>query len=116
MDSHPIALQKISDQILKIKWSDKTETEYEVRKLRYNCSCAHCVNEWSGDRMVKLENIPKDVKPKKIDSVGNYAIKITWNDGHDSGIYSFQSLKNDLANLCTPSEEKKEHKGCHHDS
>jgi ATP-binding protein involved in chromosome partitioning len=30
-----------------------------------------------------------DVSPQVISSIGNYAIGIDWNDGHNSGIYSF---------------------------
>ena len=72
----PIALEKSNERTLKISWSDATFNEYDVRKLRYNCACAKCVNEWNGERIIKLESIPKNMKPLKIDSVGNYAIKI----------------------------------------
>lgn len=110
----PVALQKSNERTLKILWSDSTSNEYDVRKLRYNCTCARCVNEWSGDRIVKFEDIPKNMKPIKIESVGNYAIKITWVDGHDSGIYSYQSLKNVLPPLttpepCTPNQMDEDH-------
>jgi len=30
---------------------------------------------------------------KHAELVGNYAMKIEWSDGHDSGIYSFQYLR-----------------------
>lgn len=123
----PIALEKSNERTLKISWSDATFNEYDVRKLRFNCACAKCVNEWNGERIIKLESIPKNMKPIKIDSVGNYAIKITWADGHDSGIYSYKSLKNVLPALTVPEEgdhtqdatEPKphvhdHHKGCDH--
>lgn len=124
----PIALQKSNETTLKISWSDATFNEYDVRKLRFNCSCAKCVNEWNGERIIKFEDVPKNMKPSKIDSVGNYAIKITWADGHDSGIYTYQALKNTLPSLTEPivcshehEEETNEkhthdhnHKGCNH--
>jgi ATP-binding protein involved in chromosome partitioning len=34
-----------------------------------------------------------DVSPQVISSIGNYAIGIDWNDGHNSGIYSFDHLR-----------------------
>lgn len=98
-DIQPIAIQKLDDTTLQILWTDKTKTKYNVRLLRYNCACAHCVNEWTGERSNKLEDISKDLKPKKIDSVGNYAIKILWSDGHDSGIYTYKSLRYNLNNI-----------------
>ena len=123
----PVALQKSNERTLKISWSDETFNEYDVRKLRFNCACAKCVNEWNGERIITLESISKNMKPVKIDSVGNYAIKITWTDGHDSGIYSYNNLKNVLPELTTPEdcdhthdepEDKhpphEHHKGCNH--
>lgn len=40
---------------------------------------------------------------KKIELVGGYAIKITWGDGHDEGLFSWDYLKN----LVADSNEKK---------
>jgi ATP-binding protein involved in chromosome partitioning len=33
------------------------------------------------------------VTPRAITSTGNYAITIDWNDGHSTGIYSFEHLR-----------------------
>jgi len=33
------------------------------------------------------------VAPRQIVSIGNYAIKFDWNDGHNSGIYTFNNLR-----------------------
>ena len=40
----------------------------------------------------KLESVFSQVMIKKIESVGNYAIKIIFDDGHDTGIYSWKYL------------------------
>lgn len=104
----PVVLQKVDDKTLKILWSDTTSNTYDVRKLRYNCSCARCINEWSGDRSVKLEDIPLDMKPVKIESVGNYAMRITWSDRHDGGLYSYKNLKEVLPALTKPEPISKE--------
>jgi DUF971 family protein len=40
--------------------------------------------------------VPADVHPLRIESVGRYALQITWSDGHASGIYPFRRLR-DLA-------------------
>jgi len=34
----------------------------------------------------------KDVRIKNMEYVGNYALKITYSDGHDSGLYHWQYL------------------------
>ena len=31
--------------------------------------------------------------PTRLDPVGYYAYKITWNDGHDAGLYTLEALR-----------------------
>jgi ATP-binding protein involved in chromosome partitioning len=39
------------------------------------------------------KSVRPDITPRAISSVGNYAITISWNDGHSTGIYSFEHLR-----------------------
>jgi len=80
-------------QTLGVRWSDHHTSIYNVRNLRLACRCAYCVDEWTHEKRIKEENIPDDVRPEKIDSVGRYAFKIQWSDGHDTGIYPFANLR-----------------------
>lgn len=57
------------------------------------CRCAGCVDEWTHESLLKPELIPKDIRPKAIDLVGSYAIHIDWSDGHATGIYSYDYLR-----------------------
>ncbi len=66
---------------------------HPVVYLRRSCSCAACVDEWSGLRILKPEQISELVRPRRISPVGRYAINIEWSDGHKSGIYSFEYLR-----------------------
>lgn len=77
---------------MQIIWSDGSDTEIEFRKLRFECRCAECVDEWTRERRIKLEQIPAGIYPTKIAPVGRYAIQIAWNDGHKTGIYPFDLL------------------------
>jgi DUF971 family protein len=36
--------------------------------------------------------VPQDVHPIRLESVGNYALKVRWSDGHDTGIYTYRRL------------------------
>jgi len=47
----------------------------------------------SGRKMLDPNSIRKDVTPRTVSSIGNYAVAVTWNDGHTSGIYSFELLR-----------------------
>ncbi len=78
---------------LAIRWTDGAESLFQIRELRLACACAHCVDEWSGEHRLDPSNVPADVHPIQIRSVGRYAIGIEWSDGHSTGIYSFRQLR-----------------------
>ncbi len=78
---------------LSIQWADGAESVYSVRALRLACGCASCVDEWTGENRLDASAVPEDVQPRKIESVGRYAIRIEWSDGHSSGIYPFRRLR-----------------------
>lgn len=77
-------LQKDSPFNLLIGWSDGFKKIIDVRRMRMACKCAICREK---------SNIASDIVPVKINSVGNYAMRITWSDNHNTGIYSFKALR-----------------------
>jgi len=77
---------------LLVRWDDGKESKFPARWLRARCPCAECVEEWSGKRVVGDEQVPETVKPRGMQPVGNYAIRIDWSDGHSTGIYSWDYL------------------------
>jgi ATP-binding protein involved in chromosome partitioning len=89
----PRALSQIDGLTLGIEWSDGHRSEYGVRSLRLACPCAHCVQEWTGQVMVKPETIPADIHPNAMEPVGNYGLRIDWSDGHATGIYTWERLR-----------------------
>jgi Mrp family chromosome partitioning ATPase/DUF971 family protein len=62
------------------------------RTLRLNCKSASMIDEWTGEKLFKEEDIRMDVEPTKIEPAGNYAFRIDWSDGHHS-IYPIKALK-----------------------
>ena len=93
MDLYPTNIQQIDADTLGIHWSDGVESTFNVFKLRCACPCANCVDEMTGDKLLDPKRVAPDVKPVDLAQVGNYAIQISWSDGHNTGIYSFRSLK-----------------------
>jgi DUF971 family protein len=55
--------------------------------------CARCVDEITGERIVDVEGLDPDVAIDDMQLVGNYAVKIRWSDGHDTGLYTWQHLR-----------------------
>ncbi|MBI6629550.1 P-loop NTPase [Pontibaca salina] len=78
---------------LTIRWPNDHIQTIDARDLRLSCRCASCRDEISGKNLLEPENVPMDVVPTKIWSVGNYALGIAFSDGHGSGIYTFPALR-----------------------
>lgn len=93
MSAVPTDIRQAGPDKLAIDWSDGHHSEYEVFGLRVACPCASCRDELTGERLLDPATVPADVRPVNLASVGNYAIKITWSDGHDTGIYSYARLR-----------------------
>jgi DUF971 family protein len=89
----PVELSQVSSNTLGIKWDDQKQCEIQVRDLRMQCPCASCVDEWTNERTLKEENVPQGVQPVNMHTVGRYALRIFWSDGHDTGIYPFKVLR-----------------------
>ena len=89
----PTGIRQASPTELEITWKDGNVTTYPVAFLRRSCRCAACIDEWTGAPILIPDEIPESVKPVTINPVGNYAISIEWSDGHKSGIYTFEHLR-----------------------
>jgi ATP-binding protein involved in chromosome partitioning len=89
----PSKIEQRDARTLSILWSDGVESLFDVRALRLACGCANCVDEWSGEALLAADGVPIDVAPIGIESVGRYAIQINWSDGHNTGIYPFERLR-----------------------
>jgi DUF971 family protein len=82
---------------LAIKWGDGTESFIPFEALRRACPCAGCKGET--DILGNLHKNPespltsKAFQLVKIASIGGYAIQPVWSDGHATGLFSFEYLR-----------------------
>ncbi|MEJ0091865.1 MAG: DUF971 domain-containing protein [Limisphaerales bacterium] len=92
----PADIQQIGNE-LAIKWPDGAENFFPLEQLRRGCPCAVCKGE-----MDIMGNLYKGPEQKltaaafqlvRLISVGGYAIQPVWSDGHATGIFSFDYLK-----------------------
>ena len=85
------------DQYLEITWSDGPVYTYPLYGLRRNCPCVMC--RGGHDKMQLFEPEAFNLTPKvgisirKADQIGNHALQIHWSDGHNSGMYRWQTLR-----------------------
>lgn len=89
----PREIMQEDDRSLRVTWADGRVCLYAAADLRRACPCAHCVNEWTGERILRPESISDDTEIKDVEIVGRYALNFRWSDGHDAGIYSFRYLR-----------------------
>jgi DUF971 family protein len=85
-----------------ISWADGHTSHYDFPLLRDNCPCATCNDERAkkeslgAGAMVASSVLPM-YKPKaraqSATQVGNYAIQISFSDGHSTGIFSYEYLR-----------------------
>ncbi len=85
---------------LKIVWNDGHESIYSTYALRTACQCAVCVDEMSGHKKLKPEEVDPKILILGINPVGQYALQFRFSDGHSTGIYAFDYLRS----LCNCSE------------
>jgi ATP-binding protein involved in chromosome partitioning len=81
------------DHHVLMKWKDGHQSKFNSRKLRFLCPCATCVSEVTGKRMIKLEDVPEHLHPTGFRPMGRYGVQISWSDGHATGIYTFNYLR-----------------------
>lgn len=89
----PLQIIEESDSEISIKWSDDSESRYTAASLRRSCPCAGCINEWTGEKMLRDESVSDQLKFDHISIVGRYALNFHFSDGHDTGIFSFKFLR-----------------------
>jgi len=101
---HPTQLGLSSEGHLIIEWSDGERRQYRVRQLRDECPCATC-REKRGQPAPLLQVItPAETAPLSISAmppVGNYAYAIHFSDGHDTGIFTLERLR-ELGEVVAP--------------
>jgi ATP-binding protein involved in chromosome partitioning len=90
----PIAIKRQNDeQKLLIQWRDGSEFRLPLVPLRAECCCAHCVDEMTGRRLIEVSAIAPDITIDEMQLVGNYAVKLFWSDGHNTGLYTWALLQ-----------------------
>ncbi|HZY72918.1 MAG TPA: DUF971 domain-containing protein [Edaphobacter sp.] len=86
-----------------IDWRDGHHSAWSFAWLRNACPCATCheERESSGrkpgvprpETQTPLKMYKDPARPVEVIPVGKYALKFRWNDGHETGIYSWEYLR-----------------------
>ncbi len=100
IDPEHIAISKSKG--IKIDWKDGHRSEYALAYLRDECPCASCTgghgtepqkSNYSATAASPFQMYTPTLRMNSVEEVGHYAIRILWNDGHNTGIYSYDHLR-----------------------
>ena len=87
---------EVLNDLLLLQWDNNSENALPLKSMRDNCPCAHCSGEtdvfgniYKGPTQIMKE---ESYQITGIQSIGHYAIRPFWKDGHSDGIYSLEFL------------------------
>ena len=88
---------------VEIEWRDGHRSSYSFKYLRDACPCALCNEERNksgrkpgeppGQAPGALPMFKPALRATQAEAVGRYAIRFTWNDGHQHGIFAWDYLR-----------------------
>ena len=107
----PMSIERDGGAGIKITWNDQVVTHWTIAQLRKVCPCATCREQRRGEQdaassTAQPKTLPVlsavEAQPLQIESmrpVGNYAYNIAFSDGHSSGVFLFDLLRDPDAAL-----------------
>ena len=87
---------------IQVDWKDGHHSTYGLGYLRDECPCATCTgahgtapqkSDYSKPKAEPFQMFTPTLKMLAAEPVGNYAIRINWSDGHNTGIYSWEHFR-----------------------
>lgn len=99
LDPEHIAISK--SRGIHIDWKDGHHSDYPLGWLRDHCPCASCTGAHGTPPEKTSYSAPASpfqmfkpaLKMLNVEPVGNYAIRIHWSDGHNTGLYSYEHFR-----------------------
>ena len=98
-----VRIHKTEGTGVEIDWKDGHQSAWTFRWLRDACPCATCheARELAGLEPGQQKPNPAQLlpmytappRPNSVEPAGRYAVVFRWNDGHASGIYSWDFLR-----------------------
>lgn len=95
---HPVPISFLLNEEqrqLLLSWSDGHESIQSWEALRWACPCAWCAGEGGQPGMLasKQSLSIEETTLVNLQLVGRYGLTPIWEDGHKTGIYTFERLR-----------------------
>jgi DUF971 family protein len=80
---------------MRFVWADGKRSDYDWEYLRWRCPCATCSGEgeFAGELQSRTSFAADEIEMVDLEVVGRYAVKPTWANGHDTGMFTFRNLR-----------------------
>lgn len=95
-DPDPARLHVDTDaQTLTVEWADGHASVFPLDELRRACPCANC----GGETVKHIDPPADDHDPARrwtdlsIKPAGSVGVRVTWDDGHNAGIFRWARLR-----------------------
>ncbi len=93
-----VRISKPKPFLLYSEWDDGFSAAISLETLRKECPCADCDQDYLNKKTNKFSGLFATYKEgmytlKALHKTGNYALNAEWEDGHDTGIYTFEKLR-----------------------
>jgi DUF971 family protein len=104
-DSGPAKIDVDRNEKVTLTWNEGKVVTFDLLELRANCPCAECRERRKADQPIwPRAGSPRPLRILDARLVGGFGIGFEWNDGHGTGIYTWDALRR-------WSQEKTEEKG-----
>ena len=80
---------------MRFVWADGRRSDFDWEYLRWRCPCATCSGEgeFAGELKSRTSFSAEEIQMVDLELVGRYAVKPTWGNGHDTGLFTFRNLR-----------------------
>ena len=81
------------DSVLEISWDDGHKSRHRLNVVRSLCPCAQCQGHMPSQSLNLKPEQFEGIQLVEIAPVGRYAYNLVWSDGHNTGIYTLEFLR-----------------------
>jgi DUF971 family protein len=91
----PVTVDVDREHGVTLVWPDGHTSRFALPELRANCPCAWCRSrrEAGGAAWPAPSGVAEGLRVEGAELVGNWGVQLRWNDGHQTGIYSWALLR-----------------------
>ncbi len=95
--------EPIGDELYGVVWADGHESIYPLQHLRDHCPCASCNEQRTktpagaaasvGLPVIGQPGSGRPLALERVEPIGRYALRFYWSDRHDTGIFTWELLR-----------------------